>query len=371
MARAHLFRPVTDDKGNLLYGAVVTVRSTTLNGVIAQPIYPGPISVTPLSNPYVLDNGYIDIWIEEPERVNFLIEVSGLDAISLYLDVHPPAEEVLRTAYPLKITNAPASGKILIGISETEASFQDAPSITPGVAPPHDHNGDGANSTLLGTAASADGDRSTSVGDGATADFEDATAFGYGANAGAPRATAVGSGAGANGEDSTSVGSLAQAGEAATAVGASASASGGRSVSVGKQAQASGNGAVAVGPDSTSQGENAVAIGPGAQASQDGAVAVGAGANAAHLRSTAFGPGATTSADDQVALGAAGATVVVLGDLLSQEDAKIGGAGSTVGFFGSSGSTKATVDGVVSDPIFAEVLALLDSMGLIDDQTTA
>ncbi len=365
MARAHLFRPVTDEKGNLLYGALVTVRPTSLSGVISQDIYPGPLSTDPLPNPYVLDNGYVDIWLDEPQRVNLLINASGFDPISIYLDVHPPAAEVLRTAYPLKITNAPANGKILIGTSATEASFQDPPSIIPGVAPAHDHNGDGTNSTALGTAASADGLRSTAVGDAAVADDTDSTAFGYQAVADGDRATAVGTSANAA-SDGTAVGKSAVADESATAVGSQAVASGLRSVAVGRQSQASGPGSVAMGPNTISQGIDSVAVGSGAQATQEGAMALGTGANAGHQRSVAFGPGATTTADDQVALGGAGSTVVLVGDLIAQEDVKIGGASGVVGFFGSAGSTKLTIAGPASDPALDELLTSLHDMGLIE-----
>src|SRR5690242_20280163 len=109
MARAHLFRPVTDEKGNLLYGAQVTVRKADFAEPIEQPIFAGPLdSAETVENPYVADNGYVDIWLDTPERVNLYIESTGREPISLYLDVNPPAPEVVRSLYPLTITNAAA-----------------------------------------------------------------------------------------------------------------------------------------------------------------------------------------------------------------------------------------------------------------------
>lgn len=371
MARAHLFRPVTDEEGNLLYGAQVTVRREDVNAPLDQDIFAGPVSVEPMTNPFVIHGGYIDIWLDEPQRVNFLIESPPRAPISIFLDVHPPANEVLRTVYPLTITNEPYNGAILVGTSAEEASFQDAPTITPGAAPPHDHDGSGVNSTALGTAANASGARSTAVGDSAAANHPDATAFGFQAAAGSTRATAVGATAAANGEDSTAIGFGSQAGTDATAVGLQAAAGGGRSVAVGKQAQASGDGAVALGNGASASGESAVAVGQNAMANNDGAVALGAGSQATYARATAVGNGAESTADDQVALGGADSTVVVLGDTIAEGAVSIAGGSSTLRFFGAAGATRQTITGVVSDPALAALLSVLHGMGLVDDQTTA
>lgn len=370
MARAHLFRPVTDEKGNLLYGAQVTMRTADASGVIAQAIYAGPLSsAETLVNPFVISGGYIDVWLDTPERVDFLIETGGRDPFALVLDIAPPAEEVLRTAYPFQVTNEPYDGAILVGDSNTEASWQDAPEPPGGAVPAHDHGGDGANSTSLGTDAAATGANATSVGDSSQASGEDATSFGYLSSATGDRSSAYGANSSATGDDSTTMGQGSSASDGGTSMGQGALSSG-RAAAFGRASQASGEGAVAVGPVAQATGEDALAVGAGANASGERAMAVGPGTNATHARAAAVGPGAETTDDDQVALGGPGSTVAVLGALRVDQNATLAGATGLLSFFGAEGAPKQTVEGVVTDPVLAEVIALLAAMGLIEDATT-
>lgn len=372
MARAHLFRPVTDEEGNLLYGAEVSVRRADVLVPLDQTIYTGPLAgASVLPNPFPIDGGYIDIWLDEPQRVNLLIKSGGRSPISIYLDVQPPAGEVLRTEHSITITNAPYDNAVLIADGPGTASWQDTPVAPPGAVAAHSHDGAGASSTSLGTGAAAAGAQATAVGDSADASGDSSTAFGYLATADGVSGTAVGAQSTATGNDSTAVGTGASSSDGGTSVGRQASASGGRAAALGKQAQASGVGAVAVGNASVASGVAAVAVGQGASATQDRSTAFGAGAVSSHARSVAFGPGATTTAEDQVALGGPGSTVVVLGDLRTDQDAKIAGATGTLAFFGAAGATKQTVTGTVTDPALAAVLTILSDMGLITDSTTA
>lgn len=372
MARAHLFRPVTDEHGDLLYGATVTVRNALLDQPISQPIYAGPLSdAQERPNPFTIDAGYVDIWLDTPERVNLLIESTGRAPISVYLDAFAPAAEVARTLYPLRITNQPAAGQVLLGVDDATAEWGPTPSITPGAVPAHDHDGTGAMSTALGTGTTATGSRATAVGDSAAANADDATAFGYQAIASQAGATAFGSGASGSAQDATAVGAGASATAAGgVAIGRSAAATDVRGTAIGKQAHAGGAASLALGPNSTAGGVDSVAIGNGSQALGDQSVALGHNATAMNQRAVAVGTGASTDADDQIALGAPG-SVTVAQDLVVTEGAKIGSATGALGFFGSTGTGKVTITGVVTDPSLAALLAFLDSIGIITDSTTA
>jgi hypothetical protein len=184
MARAHLFRPVTDEAGNLLYGANVTVRRANLNDVIGQPIYAGPtLEAEVLANPMIITSGMVDIWLDIPERVNLWIESIGRDPISIYLDAQPPAKEVVRSLYPLTITNAAVVAKVLTGsATDHEASWEDVPAAPPGVAPPHTHASTGLNSLALGVGAVASYTNSAALGTNAVTTADDQIALGTAVN---------------------------------------------------------------------------------------------------------------------------------------------------------------------------------------------
>lgn len=115
MARAHLFRPITDREGNLLYNATVTVREVDYSIPIGQPLYASKDGGDTLSNPFTAVNGVIDFWIDEPQRMSILAQHATASDILVYLDAPPPAEEIVSTDFPLEITNAPStSGQVLL-----------------------------------------------------------------------------------------------------------------------------------------------------------------------------------------------------------------------------------------------------------------
>lgn len=116
MARAHIYRPMLDQQGNLLTDAKVTINESHVSVLLAQPIYPSADSATPLSNPMTVTDGILDIWLDTPQRVNIFVESSSdVAPASLILDAHPPAPEVMRTAFPLRIINQFSEGQVLVG----------------------------------------------------------------------------------------------------------------------------------------------------------------------------------------------------------------------------------------------------------------
>lgn len=115
MARAHLFRPITDREGNLLYGATVTVSEADYAIPIGQTLYSGPTGSNTLDNPFTATNGVIDFWLDTPQRVSVLVQAEGEDDIQVYLDAPPPPEQIVSTDFPLEIVNTPSgSGQVLL-----------------------------------------------------------------------------------------------------------------------------------------------------------------------------------------------------------------------------------------------------------------
>ena len=373
MARAHLFRPVTDVTGILLYGATVTVRKSGVNEAISQSIYAGPLAgAAVLSNPMTIDGGFIDIWLDTPERVNLLIQSGTMSPISIWLDAQPPATEVVRSAYPLVITNAPGAAKVLTGTSDTQAAWGAVPTLPEGSAPEHYHQGTGPGSVALGTGAVASGDDSTAVGDAALAIGQKATAFGQDAQAAAIGSTALGASARSLAPDATAVGYQAAATkQGGVAVGAHSGAAGVQATAIGAHSYAFSEDSLALGNTAFATAVSAVAIGAGAQASAVGSTALGAGARAEHVNSVALGADVTTSADNQVALGTAAHTTLALGEVRALGDAALCGAGGVLGFFGATGVTRQVVTGPDGgDLVLRALLAFLDATGLIDNQST-
>lgn len=371
MDRARLFRPVTDEAGNLLYGATVTVRTKDFSALISQPIYAGQVGSDTIENPFVAASGYVSLWLDTPERVNLLIEAPGLEETTIILDALPPAPNIVRTENALTITGTAAAGKVLTATSATAANWQTIPTPS-GPVPAHNHEGTGTDSVALGDGAAATQASSTAVGDGAQATAAGATAYGKDAEALGAGGTALGNNASAQGADSSAVGqgSVASAGFA-TAVGAVAVASGTQATALGHGAQALGDNTLAVGDSSSASADGATALGATAQASAADALALGSAATASHARSVALGPGATTSAADQVVLGTSGHTVLATGEVRAQDDVALGSPTSALGFFGATPVPVQTVTGSDGgDLVLRAAIEALADLGLILDTTT-
>lgn len=137
MARAHLLRPITDNAGNLLYGATVTVREVNYAIPLAQTMWASSDGTDVLPNPFTASNGTIDFWLDTAQRVSLLVQSSGVSDILVYLDAQPsPDQIVTSTSAPLAIVNTPStSGQVLLSTGTAgQAQWGTAPtgtSLTP------------------------------------------------------------------------------------------------------------------------------------------------------------------------------------------------------------------------------------------------
>lgn len=113
MARAHVYRPITDVAGNLLYGATVTVQADS--GLpLTQPLFVDATSGASFTNPFTATSGIVDIWLAKPERLFItVVPVSG-PSIGVSVDAQPSGDEAFyATDGRLVVTNAGTAGQSL------------------------------------------------------------------------------------------------------------------------------------------------------------------------------------------------------------------------------------------------------------------
>lgn len=136
MSRAHLFRPITDREGNLLYNATVTVREVDYSIPVGQPIYAGPTGTDVLDNPFTAVNGVIDFWLDTPQRMSILVEHAEISDILVYLDAPPAPEEIVSSSAPLEIVNEPStSGQVLLSTATAGQAQWGNPPTGTGLTP--------------------------------------------------------------------------------------------------------------------------------------------------------------------------------------------------------------------------------------------
>lgn len=218
--RAHFTRPITDEQGNLLPNAQITVFDPATTTPIGQVLYSTDVGSNVLTNPYISATGQIDLYLDNPTRVRIGVVQGGL---------------------PMQY-------------------FEDVDVLAAGSDSPH--TGAGNESLVIGVAATSVGDSSTALGPSASSGGASATAVGTITNALGDYSAALGSGA------STS-------GVGATAVGRNTSATGDSSTALGNGAQAADTSAMALGDGAVSAFARSSAIGAGAETTQTDQVMLG------------------------------------------------------------------------------------------------
>lgn len=208
--RSHFYRPVQDSEGNILPNVQVTLYDPGTTNLITDTIYSDGTSSNVLSNPFITNNGIINIYTENPRRVRIGV-VNGNQPINYLED-----QDLL-------------------------AAGSDSP-----------HIGSGGHSTQVGVGGSTTGDSATAYGYNSQGSGNSGTAVGAAASAAANQGTALGAGATANGVGSTVIGNgTSAAGAGSTALGNAATA--GSFVH-----------STAVGADAACDDDNEVAIGTAA-----------------------------------------------------------------------------------------------------------
>lgn len=132
MARAHLFRSIADNQGNLLFNATVTVYEADFAVPLGQTIFLDDTSADSFDNPFICLNGIVDFWLDTPQRLCLLIQQPTVPDMVVYADVNPAADQIVYSDNGIQITNAPTSpGQVLLSTGADQvAQWGDAPTGT-------------------------------------------------------------------------------------------------------------------------------------------------------------------------------------------------------------------------------------------------
>lgn len=147
MERAHLHLPITRPNGDLLLFADVTL----LDHSTGQPVYPAAWDgagemAQPVAWPITFAPGVVDLWLSEPGRYDLrVIGDSGYATTIRGVDVLPsPGNQVRIPDSKQQVTTAGMPRRWL------KSSAGSLRFVDPGLIAAHNHDGAGANSTLIG-----------------------------------------------------------------------------------------------------------------------------------------------------------------------------------------------------------------------------
>lgn len=236
MAREHLYMLIVDREGNLQEGAEVRLLQPHTLNLIAVPIYEADVGNNVIGNPFEIDSGIIDIYVDNPIRVRIGVRIGS------------SAEQFIED--------------IDIGGSGSEGE--------------HNHNSTGEDSTAVGTGAIAAGDQSAAYGVDAASNANRSVAVGYNSTGAQADSIAIGYQVNANGDKTIVIGAESNAtASGAVVLGADSEASGSQSVSISRNSTATAPNSVAIGYNSTASHSGSTALGTGASTTDDNQVMVG------------------------------------------------------------------------------------------------
>jgi hypothetical protein len=75
--REHFHRPVQDDAGNLMTNSIVRLLDPGTTDLIMEAIYSESVGGTPLPNPFTIEDGVIDFYLDQPQIVRIGVTPSG------------------------------------------------------------------------------------------------------------------------------------------------------------------------------------------------------------------------------------------------------------------------------------------------------
>jgi hypothetical protein len=224
--RAHYRALVQDGLGNLLPESTVRVLQPGTTTLIADPIYPDNDTVSSMTNPFITEDGVINIYVGTSQRVDLGITAPGNSEV-IYADV----DIDLNAATSIDQTHAGlGTDSTAVGASSSSAG---SGAVTFG----NSASAAGDEATSAGHGAAATGNNSVAVGSGATASVLDTLAVGTGSDSSASAATAVGTESAASATNASALGASALATSTrATALGSSSSAAHAHATALGSEA---------------------------------------------------------------------------------------------------------------------------------------
>jgi hypothetical protein len=124
----HLYRVLQDSAGNLLIGATVTLcQPGTTDVLIGMQVYADEALTTAVENPFVVDDGILDVYLPQATTVAVVTNYAGHTTVSDWLPVPPNAEQLLAATNPLVISNAAFTGAMLQTTDPNTAAWVEIP----------------------------------------------------------------------------------------------------------------------------------------------------------------------------------------------------------------------------------------------------
>jgi hypothetical protein len=147
-----------DSAGDVFPYATVTFNDTATGQQTTEPIYVQSSGGNPINQPLFTDPAVIDIWTDNPIRLQIVAVVQGNVRIQLDgMDLLPEPVSIMQTPSPVQITQPPTAAQgtnaILMSSQPGEAAFRIANPLAT-----HQHEGDSAGSVVLTGEAPTDFD---------------------------------------------------------------------------------------------------------------------------------------------------------------------------------------------------------------------
>jgi hypothetical protein len=421
--RCHLHLPILDSAGTVYPYASIAFNNPDTGLVSEEPIYVQATGGNPISQPLFASPAVIEIWTDNPVRLQIVATVAGNVRVELNgVDVHPEPTTIVHSVSPLRITGAdtPLVDSVLQTSLIGEAVF-----TTSNPVATHEHEGDsvgsvvltgeeaadfnpyqtwigyqaGENTAAVSTSSSALGPHGVVQGTLATIAGIGQVTYQPATNAPGDTATVLSSEDGTATFGSTTIGAanLAKQGLNMTLVGSLNGPSSPVSVPDGAVAVGPGNitgaaGSVKIGPNhpTSSAGVNHTSIGSG-NVSQNNSlpwagaqtpVAIGAGTTLAGDPSDALsatdwfggvgplaaGINSTTFNPSLISLAGSVATQAMLkvnGDVVTNGHRTYSGTSTTLGFYGGAGVVRPKIGYSAADSPNAQVTALCQALAKI------
>lgn len=198
MSRCHLHLPLLDSSGNVFPYASVTFNEPDTGNPTSEPIYTKSSGGNPVSLPLFCDPAVIDIWTDNPVRVQVVAIVANNVRIQLKgVDLLPEPSTIVQSASPVRVTGQPDTAldtAVLMSSGQGEAAFRVANPLAT-----HQHSGDSAGSVVITGESAADFDPYQTwigylAGENAASNSSGATALGSHADIQGTSATLAGIG---------------------------------------------------------------------------------------------------------------------------------------------------------------------------------
>jgi hypothetical protein len=239
MSRPHLYYVATDVAGNAQQNASVRILQPGTDTPIGDPFYADDTTIVAMANPFITASGVVDIYIDNPQRVDIGITPVGA------------TEQKIHNIDIGSISSSGDSNHLGPGTSSTQVGLNAASG--------------GAQSVAVGQNADSGGGESVALGYSSTASAQNSTAMGWSASAGGQRGVAVGMQSNAPTNSGVAMGATSAAsGLSSTAIGDTAVANSQKASALGANSTGGHNHATAVGADSSTTETNQVVLGTSA-----------------------------------------------------------------------------------------------------------